>query len=75
MCGACTVLVQCIYGGNTPIVWCMCGACVIYVQCIHDQEYSKEEQQTGEMGKKMSVILSNRKAAWMNTMVLKATLF
>ena len=76
MYGACTVLctvhVRCMYGENNLIVRCMCGACTVH----YDKNYSKEEQQTRQTYlNQMEVVSSNRKAVWVNTMVLKATLF
>ena len=53
----------------------MYSVCTVYVQFIRDQDYSKEEQQTRTYPNQMEVVSSNRKAALMNTMVLKATLF
>ena len=70
--GACSVLVRCMYGENTSIVRCMCGACTVN----YDKNYSKEEQQTRQTYlNQMEVVSSNRKAVWVNTMVLKAMLF
>ena len=76
MCDACMVLcmvyVRCMYGENTGIVRCSFVACMVYVQCIHDQDYSKEEQQTRPRSKtRKAVISSNRKVALVNNMVLK----
>ena len=73
---ACVVQVWCMYGENTTIVRCLLGACLVLVWCVHDQEYSKEEQETRTPSEtRKAVISSNKKAAWVNTMVLKATLF
>ena len=61
MCGACMVHVWCrygaymvlyrvhvgcMYGENIGIVQCLFGASTVHVRCIHDQDYSKQEQQT-----------------------------
>ena len=75
--GACKVLVRCLYGEKPTIVQCFFGACVVHVWCIHDQDYSKEEQQTRPSSQieRKEVVLSNRETALVNKMVLKATLF
>ena len=55
------------------------STCTVHVQFICDQDHSKEEQQTRPTSKfesaQMAVVLSNRKAALVNIMVLKARLF
>ena len=61
------MVVRCLFGGCTVhkeqnIRWgrCLYGACLVLVRCFHDQDYSKEEQQTNQL---IGMVLSNKKAA------------
>ena len=73
------MIVQFMYSLCTVRGHSKISACIVHVQSIHDKDYSKEEQQTHPTSKlesaQMAVVLSNRKAALVNIMVLKATLF
>ena len=63
------VHVPSMYSEKSTIVQCSFGD----VWCIHDQEYSKEKQQT--RATQINVVTSNKKAVLVNKILLKATLF